>query len=149
MAPTALRLSLVLLTVLLGSSLVARAGTQDRHHDPGYLQLAGGDEDPCRFYRSQAWRQGLMHFSQDMLWSCEAIAERRRAGIRLSDRLIAAEAALEAYRTGVINFARARYQRSRDLGLDTFSRRVTEQEKREIAQSSGAFAAIEALAGGY
>lgn len=130
---------------------------------PGFLHAADGEAqpgsrtewsdqdqpDPCRFYRSQAWRQGLTHYTRDMLWSCEAIAQRRQAGMQLSDRLTAADLALKAYRARIVEAALAHYRRSESLGLDTFHRRVPESEMRQIAEESGVLAAMEALSEGF
>lgn len=105
--------------------------------------------DPCLFYRSQAWHRELAHFSQDMLWSCEAIEQRRRAGVQLGDRLTAADFALRSYRERVIETARSNYRMSVLEGLETFHRRVTESQKRAIAEETGALAAMEALNHGF
>ncbi|WP_111429802.1 hypothetical protein [Rhodobacteraceae bacterium DSL-40] len=83
----------------------------------------GQTVDPCLFYRSQARLRGLGHFTQSMLRSCEA----SEAGMHLSDRLAAAEAALEACRAGIILSG------------------VSEEEKPAIAERSGALGAMDAL----
>ncbi|WP_424933645.1 hypothetical protein [Amaricoccus macauensis] len=105
--------------------------------------------DPCLFYRSQAWNRDLAHYSRDMLWSCEAIEQRRRAGMQLSDRLQAAEFALMTYRSRVIAMALEKFRQEETFGADTFHREVSETEKWAIAEETGALAAMEALNHGF
>ena len=95
------------------------------------------------------FRRGLGHFTQSMLWSSEAIAARRGAGMHLSDRLAAAEAAHEARRAGVITAARHSFQENLAFGRNSFLSRVSEEEKAAIAERSGALGAMDALHPGY
>jgi hypothetical protein len=101
--------------------------------------------DPCSFFRGQAWGQGLNHFSQDMLWSCEAIEARRGAGIALSDPLDIVASALDAYRTALVAAAGREFRNLRAAGGSAAIMQVSPTEKTRIAQETGALDAIAAL----
>lgn len=81
--------------------------------------------DPCSFFRDVAWGQGIAHLTTEMLWACDAIADRNRAGIPLGARLEGVEAAL------------ARYQQA-----------VAEGDA-DPAGASGARAALDAISNGF
>lgn len=140
-------LSALLLTAPLTSAMLAASPAATDTLPSS--RVAGQPIDPCLFYRSQAWQHGLGHFSRNMLLSCEAIAARRQAGMHLSDRLVAAEAALEAYRSGVIAAALHHFEENLAFGCNSFLSRVSEEEKSAIAKHSGALGAMEALDAGY
>ncbi len=96
--------------------------------------------DPCAFYRGQAYGRGLDHFAAEMLWTCEAIAARQAAAMRLTGSLAAAKAALRRYREAVVAAASARFSQQRSagrLGLD-------DALKAQLAESTGALAALDA-----
>lgn len=99
--------------------------------------------DPCGFYRTRAYGQGLEHFSTEMLWACEAIAARRAAGIALGERMRAVELALERYRLAVVADASLRAPR------DGRSRRAEEAALVEVAERTGTLAALEAIRAGF
>jgi hypothetical protein len=104
--------------------------------------VAVGPIHPCTFYRGQAYRMGVTHFATEMLWACEEIALRRAAGMALSDRLLAAEAALIAYRDA---FADARNARD-----EAGARQAPSEGLRlELAETTGVLAALEAISGGF
>ncbi|MEM8570880.1 MAG: hypothetical protein AAGG56_08205 [Pseudomonadota bacterium] len=126
------------------ASTSAVAGT-----DLGSSDAPQVKSDPCLFYRSQAWRQGVSHYAQEMLLSCEAITNRRQAGIELSDRLLAAEHALKEYRSRVIARAVRHYRSDEMPRSDTGHHRVSEEEKRKIAEESGVLLAMEGLSSGF
>jgi hypothetical protein len=130
------------------AALVAAPAAAGERADDGRAS-ALRHTDPCTFYRSQAWQKGLDHFAQDMLWSCEVINRRRSVGMPLSDRLRAAEAALDVYRAEVVRRARLRFREDRARGADPFHRRITDDEKRRIAAETGALKALAALSTGY
>jgi hypothetical protein len=102
--------------------------------------------DPCGFYRGQAYGRGIGHMATEMLWACEAISARRAAGMPLGDRLLAVELALERYRAAVISAGQAAFARDRRHGLDGGKR---EAAKREIAEHTGALAALDAIRAGF
>ena len=116
-------------------------------HDPVLATLEV--PDPCSFYRGQAYGKGLAHFTTEMLWTCEAIAARRAAGMTLGDRLQAADMALNRYRAALLDAGRARFRSARAgaprpgvLGLD-------DAAKRALAENSGALAALDAIRTGF
>lgn len=105
--------------------------------------------DSCSFYRGQAWGKGLAHFSQEMLWTCEAIAARRQAGFALSDRLAVAATALEAFRATLLADANQGFREARASGRDPFAREMSNAEKEAIARATGALDALAQLSGGF
>jgi hypothetical protein len=102
--------------------------------------------DPCGFYRGQAYGRGIGHMATEMLWACEAISARRGAGMPLGDRLLAVELALERYRAAVISAGQAAFARDRRHGLEGGHR---DEAKREIAEHTGALAALDAIRAGF
>lgn len=106
---------------------------------PPQLVPAEGAMHPCTFFRSQAQRMAITHFLTEMHWACQEIAARRAAGMPLTDRLIAAEGALIAFREAV---TAARTQTGTHLSLN-------EARKRELAETTGALAALEAISTGF
>ncbi len=110
-------------------------------------RIGSASGDPCRFFRGRAFGKGVDHYATEMLWVCNAIAERRRAAMPLSDRLQATEAALENYRQGVVSATvadldRRRRARERRLGL-------SEEDTLRIAEESGALIALDAVRSGF
>lgn len=105
--------------------------------------------DPCGFYRTQAYGRGLDHFLTEMLWVCEAIEARRRADLPMSDRMVAAEQALERYRLALVEATAARIAsiRTRQAGV----RRLDPADaiKASLADSTGVLATLEAMRYGY
>jgi hypothetical protein len=95
--------------------------------------LSSRGTEPCLFFRLQAYDRGLEHFDTAIHWACEVIARRRAAGMALSDRLVAAETAFEAYRLALVAATR--------IGVP-----LTDVEREAIATASGALLAVEALA---
>ena len=127
----AIGMAIVLLTLTAG---LARAG------DDAPRALADRAH-PCTFYRGQAHRMGVAHFATEMLWACEAIAARRAAGMALSDRLLATEFALSAYRQAVAA--------DREDGERRSYLSMSEVRKREIAEQTGVLAALQAISEGF
>ena len=84
---------------------------------------------PCGFFRDQAWGKGIGHYATEMLWACEVIASRRGAGLPLGARLEAVERALARYRDALI------------AGPD--------DPAPELARSTGALDALQAVAAGF
>lgn len=105
--------------------------------------------DPCGFYRGQAYGRGLDHFLTEMLWACEAIAVRRRAEMPLSERLLAAEEALERYREALIAAGAAVFVRGRTTGAGSLRPGATDAIKTSLAESTGTMDALEAIRAGY
>lgn len=98
--------------------------------------------DPCAFFRSRAWGKGLDDPATEMFWACEAIVARRAADIPLSDRLAAAEAALERFR-GAVHDASAEAFVNRTRGFATLG--LAPSRERDLAEASGVIAALEAI----
>jgi hypothetical protein len=97
----------------------------------------------CGFFRNQAYGKGLAHFATEMLWACETIAARRGAGLPLSERLEAAEAALLRYRDGILAGDRDAVSSHRPVfGLG-------DARKRELAEATGVLAALSAIETGF
>jgi hypothetical protein len=128
--------------LLIATGIFARAG-EPAETLP--VQRALGS-DPCGFYRGQAYGRGIGHMATEMLWACEAISARRTAGMPLGDRLLAVELALERYRAAVISAGQAAFARDRRLGLEG---RQRDHAKHEIAEHTGALAALEAIRAGF
>ena len=132
------------LALTLGLALVVAAQAM-----AGENRLRTEPSDPCGFYRGQAYGRGLEHFSTEMVWACEAIANRRAAGMPLGERLLAAEAALDRYRAaviaaGAISFTRNRTNRPGSAHLGT-----GEAAKSAIAETAGALAALDSIRSGF
>ena len=85
--------------------------------------------NPCGFFHDQAWGKGIGHYATEMLWACEAIAARRRAGLPLGARL------------GAVDLALARYHDALVAGPD--------ERAPELARSTGALDALQAVAAGF
>jgi hypothetical protein len=136
-APTATVLALLLAVALTTASARAAEGPTPA---PGSLQPS----DPCTFYRGQAYGKGMEHVATEMLWACEAIAQRRAANLPLGDRLEAAAAAIERYRTAVIVAAMKIFGRSRGPRFG-----LSEVATRELADSTGALVALEGISTGF
>lgn len=103
--------------------------------------------DTCGFYRGTAFGKGLTHFATEMLWTCEAIEQRRRAGMRLSAELANAEQRLETYRQAVVkasvsDLGHARQERRIQLGIN-------EAQKYALAESTGALEALAEIRQGF
>ncbi len=113
---------------------------------PGGLVAAS---DPCGFYRGQAYGRGLMHYATEMLWACETIQARHAAEMSLSARLLAAEAALERYRTAVIATGAAVFARERAARPGQMRLGAGEEAKAALAESTGTLAALEAIRAGF
>ena len=105
-----------------------------------------GAADACGFHRSEAFGRGITHYATEMLWACEAIADRRAAGMPLGDRLAVIEVALAAYREAVIAAGRRAFAERRG---NTGMPKLTEAAKRDLAERSGALAALEAIQTGF
>jgi hypothetical protein len=136
------------LRALSGGLLLIAGGFSTHAGEPAETAAAqpAVASDPCGFYRAQAYGRGISHMATEMLWACEAIYARRAAGMPLGDRLLAAELALERYRTAVISAGQAAFARDRRHGLEGSHR---DHAKREIAEHTGALAALEAIRAGF
>jgi hypothetical protein len=143
--PTARPARFLVPGALLCGLLLIAAGFGVRAGEPAAAQPAVAS-DPCGFYRGQAYGRGIGHMATEMLWACEAISARRGAGMPLGDRLLAVELALERYRAAVISAGQAAFARDRRHGLDGGQR---EAAKREIAEHTGALAALDAIRAGF
>jgi hypothetical protein len=133
-----------ILTALLAVTLIPpSAGTSPAGEAQPQLVVAEGAAHPCTFFRGQAHRMGMTHFLTEMLWACEAIVERRAAGMTLSDRLLATERALLDYRSA-LGAARASAGANGGSPLS-----VSETRKREIAEATGVLGALEAISAGF
>jgi hypothetical protein len=130
------------------SLLLITAGFGVRAGEPAAAETAqpAVASDPCGFYRGQAYGRGIGHMATEMLWACEAIHARRGAGMPLGDRLLAVELALERYRAAVISAGQAAFARDRRHGLEGGRR---DEAKREIAEHTGALAALDAIRAGF
>lgn len=106
------------------------------------LVAVQGSTHPCTFYRGQAYRMGMTHYATEMLWACEEIAARRAAGMPLSDRLLATEHALLAYREALSEARQGGGEAGSHLSM-------SEARKRAIAETTGVLAALEAISGGF
>lgn len=109
--------------------------------------IAETGPDPCHFFRGRALGKGVDHYATEMLWVCDAIADRRAAALPMSDRLRATEAALDGYRREVLaasvaDFVRRRAARDLTLGL-------SEADTLRIAEETGALGALEAVRAGF
>jgi len=106
-------------------------------------------EATCTFFRGQAYRRGMVHFATEMLWACEAIATRRAAGMPVGVRLEATEAALQRYRSAVIDAGRTAFAETRlsDAGPQVHG--LSDGTKHRIAAETGALAALEAIRNGF
>jgi hypothetical protein len=100
--------------------------------------------DPCTFYRMRARNLGINHWATEVVWACEAIAQRREAGMDLNDRMLAVEFALESYREALVADRRERIARPG-------SRARAEQREAEerLAEETGMLAALEAIRTGF
>ncbi len=105
--------------------------------------------DDCGFFRDQAADQALTHYSQDMLWACEAIARRRAAGMLLGDRLLATQAMLATYRDAVRAAGADAFVRKGREGLPPWMLSLSADEKYRIADATGALLVIEAIRDGF
>ena len=133
----------VSVTVLAAPALAgdaARAG--EREH---VLKAS----DSCTFFRSQAYNHGLDDFSTEMLMACQQIARRHAAGVPLGDRLTATEAILDTYRKAVVAAATAAYERKREGIRAPWARGLSQEEKRAIADETGALLALEVIRTGF
>lgn len=108
-----------------------------------------GATDPCGYFRGQAYGRGLEHFLTEMLWACETIARRRQAGMPLGDRLLATEAALERYRTAVVDAAAASPGSAGASGAGGKRPAAWEAVKASIAEETGTLAALDAIRSGF
>ncbi len=139
------KIGLVLVVAAGAAADTARAGgPQAPAGAPDQLHQV---QDDCGFYRSTAFGKGLTHFATEMLWACEAIQARRRAGMALSARLAHAEERFDAYRRAVVaasvaDLDQARHERRIRLGIG-------EAEKHALAESTGALLALEAIRSGF
>lgn len=104
--------------------------------------------DPCTFYRGQAWGRGLTHFTTEMLWACEAVQDRRRAGFALSPRLVEVEAALERYRVAFVEIAVAAFARDRARSM-LRGAAGGDAGRMELAERTGTLAALESIRTGF
>lgn len=139
---------LAFLTLLLVLSLVA-APTRSFAGEDADQRAISEHSDPCSFFRAQAYGRGLEHFATEMLWACEAIAIRRAADITLSERLIAVELALARYRAAIIETGSTSFARDRVRDLDSGHIGASESTRAQLAESTGMFAALEAVRSGF
>lgn len=105
--------------------------------------------DPCGFYRGQAYGRGLAHFATEMLWACEAIEARRASQMELSERMLAAEAALERYRAAVVAAGAAAFARERAARRGSLRLGAGDAAKAALAESTGTLAALDAIRAGF
>jgi hypothetical protein len=136
-----------LIGVVLAGVLATSVNAGEYFEAPDAEGRFGHTSDDCGFYRGAAFNKGLTHFATEMLWACEAIQERRNAGMRLSPRLSLAADRMDAYRTAVVQasvaaLGTARKERRIRLGLG-------EAEQQALARSTGALDALEAIRAGF
>ena len=111
-----LRMSLLCLAAIAGfSASVPPANGGEPASATTLVTLRAAD--PCGFHRSEAFGRGLTHYATEMLWACEAIADRRAASMPLGDRLAVLDVALAAYREAVIAAGRRAFAERRDRGV--------------------------------
>jgi hypothetical protein len=135
--------TLLALPALLGAlNLSAPSASAGDRVPVRQLVASEGTAHPCTFYRGQAYRMGVTHYATEMLWACEEIATRRAAEMPLSDRLLATEHALLAYREAL-----AAARNGPGEGRSHLS--MSDARKREIAETTGVLAALEAISGGF
>jgi hypothetical protein len=105
--------------------------------------------DSCRFFREQAARKALEHYTRDMLWACEEIARRRSVGLPLGDRLLATQLMLDTYREAVTNARSEVVARNGRTGMPTWALALSDDDKYRIADSSGSLLVLEAIRNGF
>jgi hypothetical protein len=103
--------------------------------------------DPCHFYRGRAWGRGISHYTTEMVWACEAIARRRAASVPLGERLLAMEAALERFRTAIVEVGSTRFAQSPSDELRYYG--ISQASQQEIAERTGVLAALEGIRAGF
>jgi hypothetical protein len=103
--------------------------------------------DPCSFYRAHAYGQGIDHYTTEVVWACEAVAQRRATGQPLSDRVEAVEFALRQYRAALVADTRRRFAHAPAPG--TTYAEARERARRALAEESGMLAALEAIREGF
>ncbi len=136
--------------LILSLLLVRADGALAEEAAPSPIRLVALEaSDTCGFFRSQAYGQGLTHFSIEMLWACEAIAERRSARMPLDSRLAAADEALRRYHAAMGDLARLATAERRRLGWNAPIQPLSQERRAEIAEETGVFAALEAIRAGY
>jgi hypothetical protein len=75
------------------------------------------------------------------------MAPRRAASVPLGERLLAMEAALERFRNAIVEIGSARFAESQSDELRYYGISPTTQQ--EIAERTGALAALDAIRGGF
>ncbi len=140
----------LLLSAWITQPARAGAGPIPSFDRDGPTMVAGPSDpnDPCQFFRRQAFNESLQHYSREMLWACEEIARRKAAGIPLSDRLQATAGILDTYREALIAGAEA-FAQKRPAGLPPWAPALSEEQKYAIADQTGALLALEAIRSGF
>ncbi len=105
--------------------------------------------DPCGFERTEAYGAGLMHFSTEMLWGCEAVARRRAAALPLGDRLLRFAKAMNRYEAAVATASRLSYSTRRTTGIYMPVPALTDTEKQALAESTGTLQALAEIRSGF
>lgn len=130
---------------LLAAALLA-AGSVSAG-DAGGAPIEGQASDPCSFYRLEAWGKGLEHYATEVVWACEVVAERRGAGMPLSDRMKAVAFALERYRSALVEANRRGF--AHRPGPGDGWREARERGRAALAEETGMLAALEAIRSGF
>jgi hypothetical protein len=107
----------------------------------------GRASDPCSFYRMEAYGKGLEHYATEVVWACEVVAERREAGMPLSDRMKAVAFALERYRAALVEANRRGF--AHRPGPGDGWREARERAREALAEEAGMLAALEAIRSGF
>jgi hypothetical protein len=139
-APHRIALACAMILCLCGAAVAGDAG-------PRGTAAEGQSSDPCSFYRHEAYGKGLEHFATEVVWACEAVAERRGAGMPLSDRMRAVEFALERYREAVVAANRRGF--AHRPGPGDGWRDARERTREALAAETGILAALEAIRAGF
>jgi hypothetical protein len=105
--------------------------------------------DPCLFFRGQAYERGVPAFAIDMLLACEEIDRRRTAGLRLSDRLRATEAMLQTYREAIVAAGNEAFDRRDRAGQAPWLLGLSGEEKYAIAEATGALLVLDSIRNGF
>ena len=114
---------------------------------PDYAAL--DPSDPCYFFREQARRKGLAHYATEMVWACEALAARRGAGLPLNDRMLATEAAFEAYRLRYLEALKVSHEAQGNRGYWRFGIDLSDDDKHVIAEDTGILVVLETIRNGF
>jgi len=139
-----MRLSLLLLAVL-----AAVGGAAARADESALTLTTLRPTNTCAFFRGQAWGKGLNEPETEMLWACEAIAQRRAAQVPLGVRLEATDAALTRYREALHDTGTRGFGATSGSAPSFAPPAPAASDRRALAESTGVLAALMAIAEGY